>query len=159
MSDILMEVQKLRKEVSELKSMMQEIAGPSVKLPFQNDTGIEGIIAAFLHDIKLPTRLLGYSYLKEAIQEVYENQDLIGAFTTVLYPNIAKKFKTEPNRVERAIRHAIEVSYKKNQQHPFFTVNFNYRPTNADFIAMIADQLWMDEKYKSEVKKTCQKTN
>ncbi|MBT2735172.1 sporulation initiation factor Spo0A C-terminal domain-containing protein [Bacillus sp. ISL-7] len=152
MSEILLEVLKLRKEVAELKSIVQEIAGSRNKLSYQdNEIGIEGKITAFLHDIKLPTKLLGYSYLKVAIKEVYEDPDLIGTFSTVLYPNIANKFKTTPSRVERAIRHGIEASYKKNLLHPFYSANFNSRPTNADFIAIIADEFLMKEKYKSEV--------
>lgn len=150
MNEIHIEILKLRKEVAELKSIVQEIAGSRTKSN-QNEIGIEGKIAAFLHDIKLPTKLLGYSYLKEAIQQVYEDPDLIGAFTTVLYPKIATKFQTTPSRVERAIRHSIETSYKNNKLHPFYTANFNFKPTNSDFIAMIADEFVMQEKMKLEV--------
>jgi len=82
---------------------------------------------------------------------VYEDPDLIGAFTTVLYPKIAKKFETTPSRVERAIRHAIEVSWNKNKLHSFYSANFNLRPTNSEFIAIIADEFSMKDKYKSEV--------
>jgi two-component system, response regulator, stage 0 sporulation protein A len=150
-NDLLVEVLKIRKEVAKLKSMVQEIADSRNKLSYQGETGIEGKIAAFLHDIKLPTKLLGYSYLKASIQAVYEEPDLVGAFTTILYPKIAEKFETTPSRVERAIRHSIEVSYKKNPLHPFYAANFNYRPTNADFIAMIADEFVMSKKLQSEV--------
>ena len=152
MTDVLLEVLKLRKEIAELKVIVTEIAGSKSVLPSQDKAiSLEEKITAFLHEIKIPAKLLGYSYLREAIKEVYEDPDLIGAFTTALYPNIAKKLESTPSRVERAIRHAIETAWKKNMQHSFYSMNFNSKPTNSDFIALIADELLLVDKYEKSV--------
>jgi len=102
--------------------------------------------AAFAAHIK------GYQYLREAIILTINDMDIINAVTKVLYPAVAKKFNTTPSRVERAIRHAIEVAWDRGdievlQRFFGYTVsNIKGKPTNSEFIAMIADNLSLRKK-------------
>ncbi len=107
-------------------------------------------ITTFIHEIGIPAHIKGYQYLREAIILVYEDVELLGSITKTLYPEIATKFQTTPSRVERAIRHAIEVAWSRGNadtiSHMFgFTVNVSKsKPTNSEFIAMIADKMRID---------------
>ncbi|MDW7684055.1 MAG: sporulation initiation factor Spo0A C-terminal domain-containing protein, partial [Bacillota bacterium] len=89
----------------------------------------------------------GYHYLREAIMMVVEEVDLLGSVTKVLYPRIAEKFETTSSRVERAIRHAIEVAWSRNNIETIkkffgYTINTERgKPTNSEFIALVADRL------------------
>ena len=104
-------------------------------------------ITSILHEIGVPAHIKGYQYLREAILMTVENGEYINAVTKLLYPDIAKKYKSTPSRVERAIRHAIEVAWDRGNidtlQNVFgYTVsNTKGKPTNSEFIAMIADKL------------------
>ena len=99
-----------------------------------------------------PAHIKGYQYLREAILLTIEDMDIINAVTKVLYPTVAKKFNTTPSRVERAIRHAIEVAWDRGdietlQKFFGYTVsNIKGKPTNSEFIAMIADRLFLQRK-------------
>jgi len=103
-----------------------------------------------IHDVGVPAHIKGYQYIREAILMAVENEDVINAITKTLYPTLAKKFSTTPSRVERAIRHAIEVAWNRGQieihEKIFgYTVNSNKgKPTNSEFIAMIADRLRLE---------------
>jgi len=100
----------------------------------------------------VPAHIKGYQYLREAITMVYNNIEILGAITKTLYPAIAEKFKTTPSRVERAIRHAIEVAWTRGNiesiSHLFgYTINVaKSKPTNSEFIAMVADKLRIEHK-------------
>lgn len=104
-------------------------------------------ITSILHEIGVPAHIKGYQYLRVAIEMTVRDGDYINAVTKLLYPDIAKTFKTTPSRVERAIRHAIEVAWDRGNldtlQNIFgYTVsNTKGKPTNSEFIAMIADKL------------------
>ncbi len=104
-------------------------------------------ITEMLHEVGVPSHIKGFYYLREGICMALTNQPAIGVITTRLYPTIAKKFGTTPSRVERAIRHAIEVAWDRSDfevKNEIFrnTVNSERgKPTNAEFIAMIADRL------------------
>lgn len=117
-----------------------------------NNQSIEAKITNIIHEIGVPAHIKGYLYLREAIGMVIENIELLSAVTKELYPNIAKKYNTTPSRVERAIRHAIEVAWSRGKVD---TINnlFGYtvhtdkgKPTNSEFIAMVADKLRLEEK-------------
>ncbi|MFX0548948.1 sporulation transcription factor Spo0A [Hathewaya histolytica] len=108
---------------------------------------LEAEITNIIHEIGVPAHIKGYMYLREAITMVVENIELLSAVTKELYPSIAKKYNTTASRVERAIRHAIEVAWSRGQVE---TINklFGYtihndkgKPTNSEFIAMVADKL------------------
>lgn len=109
-------------------------------------------ITNILHELGVPSHIKGYQYIREAIMLAVENQDIINSITKTLYPTLAKKFNTTSSRVERAIRHAIEVAWNRGQIEMHdkifgYTVNSNKgKPTNSEFIAMIADKLCMEDK-------------
>ena len=111
---------------------------------------IEVRVTNLIHDVGVPAHIKGYQYLREAIIMSVENEEVINAVTKTLYPTLAKSFKTTPSRVERAIRHAIEVAWNRGQIEVHdkifgYTVNSNKgKPTNSEFIAMLADLLRME---------------
>ena len=115
-------------------------------------TAIEAKVTQTIHDIGVPAHIKGYQFVREAIMMAIEDEDVINAVTKVLYPNLAEKFNTTPSRIERAIRHAIEVAWNRGQIEVHdkifgYTVNSNKgKPTNSEFIAMIADRLRMEKK-------------
>lgn len=108
---------------------------------------LEAEITNIIHEIGVPAHIKGYLYLREAITLVVEDIELLSAVTKELYPSIAKKFNTTPSRVERAIRHAIEVAWSRGKVDTIntlfgYTVNNDRgKPTNSEFIAMVADKL------------------
>lgn len=108
---------------------------------------LEGQVTAIIHEIGVPAHIKGYQYLREAILIAVQDIDVINAVTKVLYPEVANRFSTTPSRVERAIRHAIEVAWDRGdletlQKYFGYTVNSaKGKPTNSEFIAMIADRL------------------
>lgn len=116
----------------------------------KNSGNIETEITNIIHEIGVPVHIKGYLYLREAIKMVIDNVELLGAVTKELYPSIAKKFNTTPSRVERAIRHAIEVAWSRgkvdtiNQLFGYTVHNTKGKPTNSEFIAMIADKLRLE---------------
>lgn len=119
----------------------------------EEDTlSMETQITAIIHDVGVPAHIKGYQYLREAILIAVEDIDVINAVTKVLYPEVARKFNTTPSRVERAIRHAIEVAWDRGdletlQKFFGYTVsNIKGKPTNSEFIAMIADCLSLRQK-------------
>ena len=108
-----------------------------------------------IHEIGVPAHIKGYQYLREAILLTIDDMDIINSVTKVLYPEVARKFNTTPSRVERAIRHAIEVAWDRGdietlQKFFGYTVsNIKGKPTNSEFIAMIADCLSLRQKQAS----------
>ncbi len=111
---------------------------------------IDQLVTAIIHEIGVPAHIKGYQYLREAILMVYEDVEILGSVTKVLYPQIAEKFYTTASRVERAIRHAIEVAWNRGNSEAIIQV-FGYtvsmskaKPTNSEFIAMVADKLRME---------------
>ena len=115
------------------------------------ETGnLEALVTNIIHEVGVPAHIKGYQYLREAIMMVVNNIDMINQITKSLYPDIALKFNTTPSRVERAIRHAIEVAWGRGQQDVVEAI-FGYtisaskgKPTNSEFIAMIADKLRLE---------------
>jgi len=108
---------------------------------------LEADVTNIIHEIGIPAHIKGYQYLREAIIMVVEDVDLLGSVTKVLYPRIAEKFDTTSSRVERAIRHAIEVAWSRNNIDTIkkffgYTINTERgKPTNSEFIALVADRL------------------
>ena len=126
-----------------------EEGGASLASPRQT---LEANVTAIIHEIGVPAHIKGYQYLREGIIITVQNMDVINAVTKVLYPEIAKRFGTTASRVERAIRHAIEVAWDRGdietlQKYFGYTVNSaKGKPTNSEFIAMIADRLQLQLK-------------
>ena len=143
-------------DMSALVERMDEIrGGESLRTvpPRRADkTSIESMVTNIIHEIGVPAHIKGYQYLREAIMIAVEDMDVINAITKVLYPQVAKTFQTTPSRVERAIRHAIEVAWDRGdldtlQSFFGYTVsNTKGKPTNSEFIALIADRLQLQLK-------------
>ena len=108
---------------------------------------MELMVTEMIHQIGVPAHIKGYHYLREAILLSVEDPEIMNAVTKVLYPTVAKKFGTTPSRVERAIRHAIEVAWDRgdvdtlNAYFGYTIHNSRGKPTNSEFIAMLSDKL------------------
>jgi len=113
---------------------------------------LEEEVTDIMHEVGIPAHIKGYQYLRDAIIMVVNEIELINSITKQLYPNIAKEYNTTPSRVERAIRHAIEVAWSRGQVEALDSL-FGYtisvgkgKPTNSEFIAMVADKLRLQMK-------------
>ena len=128
------------------------------KAPYVNintskgEENLEALVTNIIHGVGVPAHIKGYQYLREAIMMVVNDIDVINQITKSLYPQIAQKFCTTPSRVERAIRHAIEVAWGRGEVDLMENI-FGYtvsaakgKPTNSEFIAMIADKLRLELK-------------
>ena len=115
---------------------------------FNNNLQIS--ITKMLHDLGMPSHIKGYQYIREAISMIYENPDMVGGITKELYPELATRFDTTVSRVERAIRHAIEVSWNRGDwdlMEDIFGHSVDIdkaKPTNSEFIVTIADKLRLE---------------
>jgi len=109
--------------------------------------GLEELVTSIIHEVGVPAHIKGYQYVREAIMITVEDMNVINSVTKVLYPEVAKRYHTTPSRVERAIRHAIEVAWDRGdletlQKFFGYTVsNAKGKPTNSEFIAMISDRI------------------
>ena len=113
---------------------------------------LEKDVTDMIHELGVPAHIKGYQYLREAIMMAVEDIDMLGSITKILYPTIAKKYQTTASRVERAIRHAIEVAWSRGKMETLdalfgYTINTGKgKPTNSEFIALIADKLQLQLK-------------
>ncbi len=133
----------------------REIKAKYIDIEMQNrnsEENLEALVTNIIHEVGVPAHIKGYQYLREAIMMVVNDIDVINQITKQLYPDIAQKYKTTPSRVERAIRHAIEVAWGRGQAEAVESI-FGYtvsaskgKPTNSEFIAMIADKLRLELK-------------
>ena len=143
-------------DMTALAERLEELRGGQTITAAQPRTGgkpnIEAMVTSIIHEIGVPAHIKGYQYLREAIIIAVNDMDVINAITKVLYPQVAKAFQTTPSRVERAIRHAIEVAWDRGdldtlQRFFGYTVsNTKGKPTNSEFIALIADKLQLQLK-------------
>ena len=142
-------------DMASLVDRLEELRGGELQknAPQKTDKGsIETMVTGIIHEIGVPAHIKGYQYLREAIIIAVNDMDVINAITKVLYPQVAKTFQTTPSRVERAIRHAIEVAWDRGdldtlQRFFGYTVsNTKGKPTNSEFIALIADKLQLQLK-------------
>ncbi|MDD3346634.1 MAG: sporulation transcription factor Spo0A [Oscillibacter sp.] len=138
-------------EVNALLDRMQMAFGQPTT-PEEKNASLKNLVTSVIHEIGVPAHIKGYQYLREAIMIAVNDMDVINAVTKVLYPEVAKRFSTTPSRVERAIRHAIEVAWDRGdletlQKYFGYTVsNAKGKPTNSEFIAMIADRLVLEQR-------------
>lgn len=108
---------------------------------------LESDVTDIIHEIGVPAHIKGYQYLREAIMMAVEDREMLCAVTKILYPAIAKKYHTTSSRVERAIRHAIEVAWNRGNMDTLdamfgYTINVGKgKPTNSEFIALIVDKI------------------
>jgi two-component system response regulator (stage 0 sporulation protein A) len=146
-------VQRLRELIqSETQSPSMNYTKSTINSGNTSNVPVEVRVTNIIHDVSVPAHIKGYQYIREAILLAVENQDVINSITKTLYPSLAKKFSTTPSRVERAIRHAIEVAWNRGQIEMHdkifgYTINSNKgKPTNSEFIAMISDILRLEDK-------------
>ena len=136
--------------LSELYNVIMDITKPKEKNNKLTTKSLDSEITDILHEIGVPAHIKGYLYLRESITMVYNDIEILGSITKILYPVVAKKFKTTSSRVERAIRHAIEVAWNRGNVDAIseifsYTINYNKsKPTNSEFIAMLADKLRLE---------------
>ena len=138
----------------EIDALLDRMQGVFVKAatPDERAAALKNMVTAVIHEIGVPAHIKGYQYLREAIILTVNDMEVINAVTKVLYPAVAKRFNTTPSRVERAIRHAIEVAWDRGdletlQRYFGYTVsNAKGKPTNSECIAMIADRLTLELK-------------
>lgn len=122
------------------------------KVPVFDEHDVETEVTSLIHEIGVPAHIKGYQYLREAIMMSIQDIEMLNAITKQLYPGIAKKYDTTPSRVERAIRHAIEVAWSRgridtiDQIFGYSIHNGKGKPTNSEFIAMISDRMRLERK-------------
>ncbi len=132
--------------------VLKAAARPEPRTPFPTAGSDEVTVTEILHQIGVPAHIKGYQYLREAILMTMDQPDYINAVTKRLYPDIAQKDGTTASRVERAIRHAIEVAWDRgdvetlNRYFGYTINNMRGKPTNSEFVAMIADKLRLDKR-------------
>ncbi|MCL2286003.1 MAG: sporulation transcription factor Spo0A [Firmicutes bacterium] len=143
-------VMRIRQLKEQLRNPIQK--GVSLRNQKNREVNIEAKITAVLHEIGVPAHIRGYHYMREAIMMAVDDLDILNYITKELYPTIAKKCNTTPSRVERAIRHAIEVAWSRGKVEIIdsmfgYTVSTHKgKPTNSEFIALIADRLRLELK-------------
>lgn len=141
------DLNSLEKRIRQIRHEPVEVA---VTPPHNNSVEVD--ITRILHQMGVPAHVKGYQYLRDAIALVSEEVNLMGAVTKELYPMIAEKYDTTASRVERAIRHAIELAWDRgnvDMMNKYFGYTINIergKPTNSEFIAMIADKIRMGER-------------
>lgn len=144
-------VMRIRELVSENQEYVRWQSGSQASyisaIDASKPSSLEADVTFIMHEIGIPAHIKGYQYLRESIMMVVNDISLLNAITKELYPSVAEKYDTTPSRVERAIRHAIEVAWSRGRIE---TINklFGYtvheqkgKPTNGEFIAMVADKL------------------
>ena len=128
----------------------------SVYQPIDHDLDFD--ITNILHEIGVPAHIKGYLYLRDAIKLVYRNIEMLGNITKVLYPTLATMYCTTSSRVERAIRHAIEIAWVRGNVDTItdifsYTISYNKsKPTNSEFIAMISDRIRLEYQKQKKMK-------
>ena len=131
---------------------LRSLAAEPVQPEGNDRVDLETRVTSIIHEVGVPAHIKGYQYLREAILIAVDDMDVINAVTKVLYPEVAKRFGTTASRVERAVRHAIEVAWDRGdletlQKYFGYTVsNAKGKPTNSEFIAMIADRISLEQK-------------
>ncbi|MBR3646472.1 MAG: sporulation transcription factor Spo0A [Lachnospiraceae bacterium] len=119
------------------------------------ERNIESDVTSIIHDVGVPAHIKGYQYLREAIILSVKDNEMLNSITKILYPSIAKKFQTTPSRVERAIRHAIEVAWNRGKMDTIdelfgYTIDIEKgKPTNSEFIALISDKIRLEYRCKN----------
>ena len=138
-------------ETDSLIERMRMAAGTESKIAVEDELqSLQRRVTAVIHEVGVPAHIKGYQYVREAIVIAVQDIEVINAVTKELYPEVARRFSTTPSRVERAVRHAIEVAWDRGdletlQRYFGYTVsNTKGKPTNSEFIAMIADKIRLE---------------
>ena len=129
------------------KTIYEVVNGEPIKTEVKEDNKVQMAISKLLHSLGVPSHIKGYQYIRESIYMMYSSKEMLGGITKEIYPEIASRFDTTASRVERAIRHAIEVSWSRGDyelMEEIFGHSVDYdraKPTNSEFIATLADRL------------------
>lgn len=157
---ILTDLMKNNREFQIMITVPASDTGNTMELKTESDTihtfaaphNLEKDVTDMIHEIGVPAHIKGYQYLRDAIQMSVNDMDMLGSITKTLYPTIAARYQTTPSRVERAIRHAIEVAWNRGRMETLdslfgYTINTGKgKPTNSEFIALIADKIRLQYK-------------
>ncbi len=150
---IISRIKRAKKDNSQKrKEALPEIALTGEKKQEKTEADLEADVTEIIHEIGVPAHIKGYQYLRDAIVMSVKDMDMLNSITKILYPTIAKKYQTTPSRVERAIRHAIEVAWGRGRMDTLddmfgYTINRGKgKPTNSEFIALITDRIRLDYK-------------
>ena len=150
---IISRIKRAKKEVHAKRNEQPSLpTNHSPKKEEKTETDLETEVTEIIHEVGVPAHIKGYQYLRDAIVMSVKDMDMLNSITKVLYPTIAKKYQTTPSRVERAIRHAIEVAWSRGRMDTLddmfgYTINRGKgKPTNSEFIALITDRIRLDYK-------------
>ncbi len=146
---IMERIQNIKQEVRKETKKNPAYVTYSQEAPKED---LENVVTDMIHEIGIPAHIKGYHYLRDAILMAIEDMDVLNAITKILYPTVAKKHQTTSSRVERAIRHAIEVAWNRGKVELLdslfgYTIsNGKGKPTNSEFIALVADTIRLERK-------------
>lgn len=149
---LLNRIRNIKNNMARCGTVFKNVKQTVVEQSADKEINLENDITNIIHEIGIPAHIKGYQYLREAIMMAVEDMDMLNCITKVLYPTIAKKFQTTSSRVERAIRHAIEVAWNRGKVEIIdelfgYTINNGKgKPTNSEFIALIADKIRLEYK-------------
>lgn len=157
--EIIREMKALANRILNIegKSMQtkEEVGAEDEKSDFVQEICLEQVVTDYIHEIGVPAHIKGYQYLRTAIVMAVQDAEVLESVTKILYPTIAKKYKTTPSNVERDIRHAIEVAWGRGNID-FIEEIFRYtvhagkgKPTNSEFIALLVDKIRLEQNRKS----------
>lgn len=148
---LLNRVQSLKEDKQKKHPEVRKVEPYETKMTYM-ERNLETDVTNMIHEIGVPAHIKGYQYLRDAIMMAVEDMNMLNSITKILYPTIAKNHQTTPSRVERAIRHAIEVAWSRGKMDTIdelfgYTVSVGKgKPTNSEFIALIADKIRLDYK-------------
>ncbi len=148
---VLNRIKHIQSEVHSRRNESRSTIPPSTQMP---KISLENRVTDMIHEIGIPAHIKGYHYLRDAILMAIEDMDVLNAITKILYPTVAKRHQTTSSRVERAIRHAIEVAWSRGKLDTLenlfgYTVSTGKgKPTNSEFIALIADTIRLEQKHR-----------
>ena len=146
---ILNRIKYIKNETPYVRQTIKDTVVSKEEAPKKN---LESQVTEMIHEIGIPAHIKGYHYLRDAILMAIEDMDVLNAITKILYPTVAKKYQTTSSRVERAIRHAIEVAWSRGKIDILddlfgYTIsNGKGKPTNSEFIALVADTIRLQQK-------------
>ena len=147
---ILNRIKYIRNELHSQNKLVND----GIILKDTTENNLESLVTNMIHEIGIPAHIKGYHYLRDAIMMAVEDMDVLNAITKILYPTVAKRYQTTSSRVERAIRHAIEVAWSRGKLDILddlfgYTVNHcKGKPTNSEFIALVADTIRLEQKHR-----------
>ena len=156
---LLNRIKTVRRPVRSCEKRNDEL---SSQVPYIREGDLENRVTNLLHEIGIPAHIKGYHYLRDSIIMAVQDMDVLNAITKVLYPTVAKRYQTTSSRVERAIRHAIEVAWNRGKLDTLdelfgYTVSTGKgKPTNSEFVALIADTIQLEYKHRKTTQKPLQ---